>query len=126
MNPRDPFHDIGDLLRSRKPDPRPTPVLESRILRAISSTGPAPRRWPWFLLPPAVAMGVILLWPEPAGLPSVSIRPDPEAGRVDPAGSAEPGFMHNPLEREKLALQRDARRAGRFLIDCLPSLGGGE
>jgi hypothetical protein len=34
--------------------------------------------------------------------------------------------MSNPLEREKLALQRDASRAGRFLIDCLPSLGDNE
>jgi len=45
---------------------------------------------------------------------------------IEPAATEEGSLTSNPLEREKLALQRDANRAGKFLIDCLPSLGGNE
>jgi len=37
--------------------------------------------------------------------------------------AASPLVEENPLKQESLALSRDARRAGRFLIDCLPSAG---
>jgi hypothetical protein len=128
MNPRDPFHEIGDLLRSEKPDPQPSPGLEMRILRALPSRERATRRiWPWFLLPPAVAMGVVILWPKPAPQAVVSQQTDPVIEKpIEPATKEEPTLTSNPLEQEKLALQRDASRAGRFLIDCLPSLGSGE
>jgi len=128
MNPRDPFHEIGDLLRSQKPDPQPSPGMEMRILRALPSREKASRRiWPWFLLPPAVAMGVVILWPKPAPQAVVSQHTTPVVAQpIEPATTEEVTLTSNPLEREKLALQRDASRAGRFLIDCLPSLGGNE
>lgn len=129
MNSRDPFHEIGDLLRSQKPDPQPSPGLEMRILRALPSREPslARRIWPWFLLPPAVAMGVVILWPKPGPQAVVSQHPKPVIENpIEPATKEELTLTSNPLEQEKLALQRDASRAGRFLIDCLPSLGSGE
>ena len=123
MNPREPFDEIGELLRSRKPDPRPAPGLESRIMQAL------PERkgrtvWPWFVLPPAVAMAVLLLSPKPATEPAHANTGS--AGFIPPEPAAMPSELANPLELEKLALQRDARRAGRFLIDCLPSVGSGD
>jgi hypothetical protein len=128
MNPPDPHHEIGDLLRSQKPDPQPSPGLEMKILRALPSREKATRRiWPWFLLPPAVAMGVVMLLPKPALHSVVAQTPKPEVEKsIEPAIPQEVTLMSNPLEREKLALQRDASRAGRFLIDCLPSLGDNE
>jgi hypothetical protein len=127
MNPRDPHHEIGDLLRSRKPDPQPSPGLEMRILRALPSREKSSRIWPWFLLPPAVAMGVVMFWPKPGIQAVVSHHPDSVIERTtEPASAEEIILTSNPLEREKVALQRDAQRAGRFLIDCLPSLGSGE
>ena len=118
--PRDPYHEIGELLRSRKPDPRPSPGLEARIVQSLPATGSggSGRIWPWFLLPPAVAAAITLMWPGPASQP-VALRPDPSAVAVDPRPeSSDP----NPLARESLALRNDARRAGRFLINCLPGL----
>ena len=135
MNPRDPHHEIGDLLRTQKPDPQPSPGMEMRILRALPSREKASRRiWPWFLLPPALAMGVVMLWPKPE---SLAPKPGSQAlflhhqtsavaPPIEPAIPQEVTLMSNPLEREKLALQRDASRASRFLIDCLPSLGSSE
>lgn len=82
--------------------------------------------WPWFLLPPAVALGMILLWPDATVSPRITRQPDRPTAPAEHPGPAELEFASNPLELEKLALQRDARRAGRFLIDCLPSLAGSE
>jgi len=128
MNPRDPFQEIGDLLRSQKPDPQPSPGLEMRILRALPSREKASHRiWPWFLIPPAVAMGVVILWPKPTPQAVASQHTTPVVQQpIEPAATEEGSLTSNPLEREKLALQRDANRAGKFLIDCLPSLGGNE
>jgi hypothetical protein len=128
MNPRDPYQEIGDLLRSQQPDPQPSPGLEMHILRALPAREKASRRiWPWFLLPPAVAMGVVILWPKPGPPAVVSQQPKPVIEEsTKPATADEVTLTSNPLEREKVALQRDAQRAGRFLIDCLPSLGSGE
>jgi hypothetical protein len=126
MKPHDPHHEIGDLLRSRKPDPRPSPGLEGRIMRAL------PERksravWPWFALPPAIAMAVVMLLPE-APPPANHVAAGSPGGVApeSPPWEADLRTAANPLQREKLALQRDASRAGRFLIDCLPSLGSGE
>lgn len=135
MNPRDPYHEIGDLLRSQKPDPQPSPGMEMRILRALPSREKASRRiWPWFLLPPALAMAVVMLWQKPEshepkpGSQALFLHHQTSAveNPIEPAIPQEVTLMSNPLEREKLALQRDASRAGRFLIDCLPSLGGND
>ena len=128
MNPRDPHHEIGDLLRSQKPDPQPSPGLEMRILRALPSREKVSRRiWPWFLLPPAVAMGVLICLPKPPQQTAISQNTAPEVDKpLKPATTEEATLTSNPLEREKLALQRDASRAGRFLIDCLPSFGSNE
>ena len=123
MKSEDPFHEIGELLRSHKPDPRPSPGLEGRILRSLPPRQPSPaagRFWPWFLLPPAAAAGIVLLWPEPVAVPVITRQEPPPVPVVEPRAAAI--FQANPLEQEKLALQRDARRASRFLIDCLPSL----
>lgn len=128
MNPRDPHQEIGDLLRSQKPDPQPSQGLEMKILRALPSHEKATHRiWPWFLLPPAVAMGVVMLWPKPEPYAVFLHHQTPAVEMpIEPALPQEITSMINPLEREKLALQRDASRAGRFLIDCLPSFGSGE
>ncbi len=123
MKSREPFHEIGDLLRSHKPDPRPSSGLEMRILRSLSPREPSRRLWPWFLLPPAVALGILLLWPD-LSPPSAAVTLDDPAPPPPVENEAPLIFPANPLEREALALRRDAGRAGRFLIDCLPSLGG--
>ena len=138
MNSPEPFDEIGDLLRSHKPDPQPSPGLETRIVRRLVRREPAfiRRAWLWFLLPPATALGIVLLWPSPSVPPPVVAAevPPPAEGVVTPADGvvppaegvaaieAAPLLANNPLELEKRALQNDARRAGRFLMDCLPSL----
>lgn len=124
MKPPEPYHEIGELLRAHKPDPQPTPGLESRIVRALGEPERPQnvhRVWPWFLLPPAVAAAIVVMWPEPvARAPLVRTEPAPVAAQEDSAATAI--LASNPLEQEKLALENDARRASRFLIDCLPSL----
>lgn len=126
MKSDEPFHEIGKLLRSQHPDPRPSPGLELRILRAVNQP-PRPAKaslWPWFLIPPALAMAVVLMWPQsttPVVAPVVVRQADPP-----PVEIAEPAIALavneiNPLRKESRALRRDAERAGRFLIDCLPS-----
>lgn len=124
MKPREPNHEIGELLRAHKPDPQPSPGLESRIVRALGEPDRPQnvhRVWPWFLLPPAVAAAIVVMWPEPvARAPLVRTEPAPMA--TEESSAAAPILASNPLEQEKLALENDARRASRFLIDCLPSL----
>jgi hypothetical protein len=118
--PREPYHEIGELLRTHQPDPRPSPGLESRIVQSLRTPEPAipNRNWLWFLLPPAVAAGIVLMWPQPAPKPAISLN-DP-APSVVVAETSDTG--QNALERESAALRNDARRAGRFLINCLPGL----
>ena len=124
MKPREPYHEIGELLRAHKPDPQPSPGLESRIVRALGEPERPQnvhRVWPWFLLPPAVAAAIVVMWPEPVARPPLAHSgPAPLTTEENPAAAATPA--RNPLEQEKLALENDARRASRFLIDCLPSL----
>ena len=123
MKTREPHDEIGDLLRAHKPAPRPSPGLEARIIRSLGE--PAPTRvsrvWPWFLLPPAVAAAIVLMWPDPAVLPVIGST-DQASAETTRGLQAPMTVASNPLEREKLALENDARRASRFLIDCLPSL----
>lgn len=124
MKPREPYHEIGELLRAHKPDPQPSPGLESRIVRALGEPE-RPRNvhrvWPWFLLPPAVAAAIVVMWPEPVSRPPL-VRTGPASVTIQENSAATAILARNPLEEEKLALENDARRASRFLIDCLPSL----
>jgi hypothetical protein len=76
------------------------------------------RIWPWFLLPPAVAAGIVLMWPQPVAIPVVTRQDPPPAD----TGRTPEIFGRNPMEQESIAIQNDARRASRFLIDCLPGL----
>ncbi len=137
MNSRDPHHEIAELLRSHKPSPASPPGLESRILRALHERQRPPARrfrWPWLLLPPAVAAAVVVVLRAPSPspttpavarehvpLPAVSLTPDTSIRpSIEPAISLI--VEGNPLNAETAALGRDARRAGSFLIDCLPSI----
>lgn len=120
----DDVHDeIGALLRSHKPRLDASPGLETRILRELDRRQqPTPaRRWPWFALPPAFAAIILVAWQQvqkPAtGAPETVSHDAPKPEEV-------PSIVErNPLKQESLALGRDARRAGRFLIDSLPSAG---
>lgn len=141
------FDEIGDLLRSNKPDPQPPPELEARILLALRRSAPRVERrvWlrRWFVLPPALAMAASLAT---VALVLMRTGPQPDASVVAPISSTSKAadvlsplpivppiapdtasvwsaiVQENPLEMEVRALQRDANRATRFLIDCLPTL----
>lgn len=120
---RESHPEIAGLLRSCKPDPRPSPGLESRIMQSLQnprSQRPGPV-WPWFLLPPAVAAGIALMWPQPAAPSSLSRHVPAPPAPVPAAGITD----RNPLELETLALRTDVRRASHFLIDCLPGSSAG-
>lgn len=121
MNPEEPHDEIGEMLRSSKPQVIPPPGLEARILRSLEprERKPAIRLWPWLLLPPAMAAVVLMLRTAPPDRPPVA-RIDPPVKITMPG--KEPVRWKNPLETESLALQRDVRRAGNFLITCLPAL----
>lgn len=134
MKTEDSHAEIGDLLRSRKPETAVPPGLEGRILRAVGEQ--RHRRnpihwWHWLLLPPAAALLMVVFSPQGKEdlKPVVTGGHDPEpmTNRVeaveakDDRSTATVNTM-NPLERESQALKRDAERAGRFLLDCLPSV----
>jgi hypothetical protein len=125
MTPHGSRDELGELLRSHTPDPRPSPGLERRIMHALpdrrKGTG-----WAWFALPPALALVALMLAPadRPAAPTAAVPAPPAEAAEAPVVTALVEDALH-PLERETAALQRDARRAGRFLIDCLPSLGHG-
>ena len=123
MKPDESFQEIGELLRSQKSEVLPAPGLEQRILRALDRhQRPAPRpRWPWLLLPPASAALTFLLWQRPAATsPEIVRTPQPVAVPTETVISL--ADLGNPLSAESAALSRDAKRAGDFLINCLPSL----
>ncbi|RYD21170.1 MAG: hypothetical protein EOP88_12420, partial [Verrucomicrobiaceae bacterium] len=65
MIPEESHDEIGELLRSNKPQVTTPPGLETRILRSLEAPAksPAGRFWPWLLLPPAVASVVLMLQP---------------------------------------------------------------
>jgi hypothetical protein len=129
MKHDDDHNEIGAMLRSHKPEPVPAPGLEARILRELDrKQRPAPsRRWVWFVAPAAFAAVVVVMSSLQASKP-VGGSPETAANAVklDPAPEEDEAsaiVKDNPLKRESVALTRDARRAGRFLIDCLPSAG---
>jgi hypothetical protein len=121
MNPEEPHDEIGEMLRSSKPRVIPPAGLEARILRSLESRErPQPRRfWPWLLLPPAMAAVVLMIRPASSDRPPVA--------RIEPpvtvaAAKVKSARWKNPLESESLAFQHDMRRAGNFLIHCLPTV----
>lgn len=129
MKSEDPYTEIGDLLRSRKPEAGAPPGLEGRILRAIGQEKhrrlPA-HWWRWLLLPPAAALLLVIASPQKKEDPKPGIAGGHDPVRMTPPviedqATAAVGTM-NPLERESQALKRDAERAGRFLLDCLPTV----
>lgn len=132
MKSEDPYTEIGDLLRSRKPETGAPPGLEGRILRAIGQE--KHRRlpvhwWRWLLLPPAAALLLVITSPQKKEDPKPGIAGGHETPKTTPQVIAEGEDQAtaavatmNPLERESQALKRDAERAGRFLLDCLPTV----
>lgn len=120
----DDTHDeIGALLRSHKPRLEASPGLETRIMHELDrqQRPVSARRWLWFALPPAFAATVLVALQQPrkpaTGDPGTTSRDIPKSEELIPIVGG------NPLKQESLALSRDARRTGRFLIDCLPSGG---
>ena len=132
MKHDDPFQEIGDLLHSHKPDPQPSPGLEARILRELDRRQrPEPVSWwKWLVVPPALAAVALLLWPREQDQASQTVvGGSPVPSRAEEAREPEEPFLiddSNPLKMETAALRRDARRAGRFLIDSLPTLSAAE
>jgi len=151
MNDHEPFREIEDLLRADKPRVTPPPGLEERILDSIQRNERERklRILPWLLVPAAAAaVAIAMLWPsqQPGQTPvagtetvpvvekpvevaevqetlSVEAPPEEVAGNTGNAGEhGLAAFFENPLARETRALKRDARRAGHFLINALPSL----
>ncbi|GAA5115522.1 hypothetical protein JIN84_20305 [Luteolibacter yonseiensis] len=139
MKDPETYQEIEDLLRMEKPRVTAPPDLEERILSSIDAVERTrkARFWAWLVLPAAAAVGVIMLRPlqQSQHSPVTRIEPVPvveppvEAPHVEAAVNevvAEErrftALFENPLEREARALRRDARRAGHFLINALPSL----
>lgn len=123
MKHHDAHDEIGALLRSQKPGIEIPAGLEGKILRELDRRQrPAPaKRWLWFAMPAAMATALVVLSSKPEIKPA---EPNPHVVQQNTGKEeADPATEANPLKRESLALTRDARRAGRFLIDCLPSAG---
>lgn len=121
MNP----HDIDRLLRASPPDLPPPPGLETRIRAALHA---APRPAPAILRPLLAGLGTLCLaaaaaWvatrPQVPPPPTVADRPPPRVATPPPPATAP---FPNPLRAEARAIRNDAGRAGRFMLNCLPSL----
>ncbi len=127
MKHADPHDEIAALLRTRQPDPQPSPGLEARILRELDRRQhrkPA-RIWPWFVLPPAFAAAalVVISHNPPVAQRQEVVHTTPMPTKTEPKKDEVTEALSeraNPLQEETAALGRDAKRAGRFLIDCLP------
>lgn len=126
MKHADPHDEIAALLRTRQPDPQPSPGLEARILRELDRRQyrkPA-RIWPWFVLPPAfAALMLVVISHKPGEKKPVVVENKPVPTVTEPKEDQVTEALTegtNPLKEETAALGRDAKRAGRFLIDCLP------
>ena len=124
--------EIGDLLRSRKPEIAVPLGLEGRILRSVGQQKHRARPrywWRWLLVPPAVALLMVIFSPQGEEGTSPTTRLDPLQGKNEGRTTAPEDKTAiaaaeslNPLERESQALKRDAERTGRFLLNCLPSV----
>ncbi len=126
--------DIARLLRSAKPAAHPPVDLEGRIIRAIAGkpqADTAHRPWLWTAMSAAACLmlAAILVPHTPSDnpkQPAAVVAPTPA---LPPDGSLPLSSLANPtapLEAENGALARDFRRAGGFLLDCMPSLGVAE
>lgn len=79
------------------------------------------------MLPPAVAMLMVIVSPKkndsakPMAESSKPVATPVETPKEDETATASLDTM-NPLAKETAALKRDAERAGKFLINCLPSV----
>ncbi len=131
MKNEDSFDEIAAALRSAKPDPQPSPGLESRILRSLALHRDHKKKpekaslWFWFLLPSTAAIAItlaVLRLPGPAAPASTVAIEAPAPAFALPEAPDSPFFGPNPLETETIALRRDAKRVGDFLIGSLPSL----
>lgn len=130
MKNEDPFDRVEELLRSQAPDPMPSTELESKIHRALKQrNAPEPSRtWQWLFIPAATAVATVLFVSRsPVSPHPVSVSNEPRLPKVIVAPPKQATALAsndvNPLRQETRALQRDAKRAGRFLFGCLPSLG---
>ncbi|MCP5533167.1 MAG: hypothetical protein H7A49_16855 [Akkermansiaceae bacterium] len=115
--------DIDRLLRAQAPDVPVPPGLETRV-RASLRAAPRKRLSPAWLAASAAALvilAVIAAPKRPAG--PVVRQPDPVSS---PSAEIPAGLPTNPLDHEARAIRNDAERTGRFLINCLPSLGMAE
>ena len=122
----DPDHQIDRLLRESPPEPRPRPGLETRICSTLRQS---PKRAISPALPtivgaivalPMFILGVFALIPSAPEQSEKIAKSDPPPARVE---QADPKLTDgNPLRGEALAIRSDASRAGRFLLDALPSL----
>jgi len=121
--------DIASLLQARKPGVEVPSALEGRILRAIGEDryrkSPV-AWWKWLAVPVAALLLIVLLAPQkkeeaPAVVEQGKTSPE-MAGNGTGEKGAEGDESINPLTRESRALKRDAERAGRFLLDSLPSV----
>lgn len=124
MKPSDEYHEIGEWLRSHKPEITAPADMETRVLRAIREDAqPKPhvsRPWIWWLLPPAAACLLLVLLPH-QGKPETTVETQAAASGDGTASLLE--TTNDPLLAESKALGRDVQRASGFLIHCLPSFG---
>ena len=127
MKRSDDFSEIGEWLRSHKPEISPPPGLEARIQRALGSENRSQKHhrpfWMWFALPPAFACLVFFLLPKkPESAPVVdTAQKNPQTTPAETIITTT-----DPLLAESKALGHDLQRASGFLIHCLPSIGEGE
>jgi hypothetical protein len=123
MKPSDDFREIGEWLRSHKPEIAAPPTLETRIVLAIRDDPQSKPRalgpWIWWLLPPVAACLLLLLPQQGQTEPTVETQAEVSADAA--STSSLLGKTSDPLLAESEALGRDVQRASGFLIHCLPS-----
>lgn len=129
------YSEIGDQLRSRKPECVTPPFLQARILHALEGRAPETRvrPWGWLAATAGLAALAVAAWSLPeykgAGDSRSLARATPkEAQTIDPQISPQidvAGLLDkNPLDSTTAAVGDDLKRAGGFLIRCFPTLEG--
>lgn len=114
------------LLREELPGSAPRPGFETRLLHRIRSTADRPERrifWiPLAAMTGAAALAFLALLTAPSAPDAplqATVKPPVS---VPDAPALDLGKLTTPLESEATAIRSSASRAGRFLINCLPSL----